>query len=115
MNEFFKLLADETRLRCLVLLATHQELCVCELSYALQLPQSKISRHLSIMRLHKIILQRRVEQWIFYSMNPVLPQWQTQIIQLCVNETKNQLEQDNQRLQDMENRPYCRVVEGNCV
>ena len=44
----FKALSDATRLRCIVLLATNGELCVCELAYALELQQPKISHHLGM-------------------------------------------------------------------
>ncbi|HFD79984.1 MAG TPA: ArsR family transcriptional regulator, partial [Gammaproteobacteria bacterium] len=38
---FFKALADQTRLRCLVLLQQEGELCVCELTHALGMIQPK--------------------------------------------------------------------------
>lgn len=44
----FAALADPIRLRCLALIAARQELCVCELVGALELPQPKVSRHLAI-------------------------------------------------------------------
>lgn len=69
MNDFFKVLADETRLRCLALIYENHELCVCELIHALELPQSKISRHLSLIKLNKLIIDRREGQWVLYSTN----------------------------------------------
>ena len=42
----FKACSDETRLRLLFLLS-ERELCVCELVLILDMPQGKISRHLS--------------------------------------------------------------------
>ena len=44
---FFKALADETRLKSLLLILQEQELCVCELVAALADSQPKISRHLA--------------------------------------------------------------------
>jgi len=55
---FFRALADETRLRCVVLIQQHGELCVCELSYALNLAQPKISRHLTTLKAAKILQYR---------------------------------------------------------
>lgn len=52
--EFFKLVADDTRLRCLLLLVQEGELCVCELMTALNESQPKISRHLALLRDAKI-------------------------------------------------------------
>ncbi|MEK8019379.1 MAG: metalloregulator ArsR/SmtB family transcription factor, partial [Candidatus Parabeggiatoa sp.] len=44
-ENFFRALADETRLRCVVLIQQMGELCVCELTSGLGLSQPKISRH----------------------------------------------------------------------
>jgi ArsR family transcriptional regulator len=54
MNDFFNVLSDETRLRCLALICKNKVLCVCELEYALNLGQSKISRHLNILKVYHI-------------------------------------------------------------
>ncbi|MDH4223684.1 MAG: metalloregulator ArsR/SmtB family transcription factor, partial [candidate division Zixibacteria bacterium] len=62
-----KALGDETRLRILKLLM-NRELCVCELEAALNLPQSKISRHLMVLRSNGLVNDRRKGQWIFYSL-----------------------------------------------
>ena len=42
--DFYKCLADATRLRCLLLIHEEQELCVCELTAALDEIQPKVSR-----------------------------------------------------------------------
>ena len=73
--EFFKLLADETRLFSLLLIVQEGELCVCELTSALGESQSKISRHLAMLRSAKVLLDRRQGQWVFYRLNPELPKW----------------------------------------
>lgn len=80
MNEFFKVLADETRLRCLALIYENNELCVCELIHALELPQSKISRHLSLIKLNNLIVDRREGQWGFYSPCPNVSKFKKNII-----------------------------------
>ncbi len=107
MNDFFKVLADETRLRCLLLIFEHRELCVCELIYALNLPQSKISRHLSIIRLNGLINQRREGQWIFYAISSNLPSFQNKIIKMSFEQLKNTqpFKKDAERLSKMINRP----------
>ena len=46
-DSFFRMLANSTRLRCLMLMQAEGELCVCELTHALNLSQPKISRHLA--------------------------------------------------------------------
>ena len=40
--QFYKCLADETRLRCLLLIAQEEELCVCELTQAINEIQPKV-------------------------------------------------------------------------
>jgi ArsR family transcriptional regulator len=64
----FKALADETRLRILVLLLDG-ELCVCELIAALELPQSTISRHLAYLKNAGWLEDRRHGVWMYYRLN----------------------------------------------
>lgn len=63
------LLADETRLKIMALL-TKGEVCVCEIVDALQLPQSLVSHHLSVLRSHGLVRDRRDHRdgrWIYYA------------------------------------------------
>lgn len=73
--DFFKLLADKTRLQALLLIAAEDELCVCELMAALGQSQPKISRHLAMLRKAGLLLDRRQGQWVFYRLSPDLPVW----------------------------------------
>ncbi len=66
--QIFKALADETRLRILVLLLDG-ELCVCELMAALELPQSTVSRHLSYLKNSGWLEDRRAGVWIYYCLD----------------------------------------------
>ena len=68
MKEITQLLsavADPIRLRLLRLLH-RQELCVCELMEAVQLPQYKVSRHLRQMRQVGLVVARRSGRWMHY-------------------------------------------------
>uniref|UniRef100_UPI0034DEC0D5 ArsR/SmtB family transcription factor n=1 Tax=Candidatus Thiodubiliella endoseptemdiera TaxID=2738886 RepID=UPI0034DEC0D5 len=107
MNEFFNVLSDETRLRCITLVCENKELCVCELEYALKLPQSKISRHLSILRLNGLIRKRRCGKWVLYSIHPDLADFQKKIIKFVTTEARAQVlyKSDLHRLSVMKNRP----------
>ena len=67
IDRMFKAFADETRLRILHLL-TRGELCVCDLTSVLRLPQSKISRHLAYLRRSGLVLGRRDGLWKYYSL-----------------------------------------------
>jgi len=79
-SDFFYLLSDETRLRCLLLLKAKGELCVCDLTAALKLTQPKISRHLAILKKFKIVSDRRKGTWIYYRIHPTLSKWAIQVI-----------------------------------
>ena len=91
--QFFKALADETRLLLLMLIEQKQELCVCELTLALALSQPKISRHLALLREHEIIQARRQGKWVYYRLHETLPAWQLEAIQgascVCAEQLKN--------------------------
>jgi len=65
--QYFKALADETRLRILALLLNSGELCVCDITATLQLPQSTVSRHLSYLKNAGWVNDRREGVWIFYT------------------------------------------------
>jgi len=106
-RQFFHLLSDDTRLRCLLLLHQEGELCVCELVHALDVIQPKISRHLATLRDTGIVIDRRQGQWIYYQLNPDLPDWVRQILETTAVETENQepFINDQAALADMPNRP----------
>lgn len=63
----FQSLDDETRLRILALLLEEDELCVCDLVAVLQLPQSTVSRQLSLLKSAGWLKDRREGVWILYS------------------------------------------------
>ena len=80
IDDFFYLLSDETRLRCLLLLVAKGELCVCDLTTILKIIQPKISRHLAILKKFKVVSDRRSGVWIYYRVHPNLPQWIQKIL-----------------------------------
>lgn len=65
----FQSLADETRLRLLLLLHTGTEYCVCDLMHALDMPQSTVSRHLAHLKRHGWLQDRRGGVWMYYSLH----------------------------------------------
>jgi ArsR family transcriptional regulator len=74
-EKLFSALAHPTRLRCLILLLRQGELCVCELTLAMDAAQPNISRHLGQLRQAALVLDRREGLWIHYCINPDLPRW----------------------------------------
>ena len=67
--QIFKALSDETRLRIITLLLGGEELCVCDIMAALDLPQSTVSRHLSYLRNTGLVDDRRQGIWMYYRIN----------------------------------------------
>ncbi|MFY0732309.1 metalloregulator ArsR/SmtB family transcription factor [Pseudomonas sp. NFX15] len=103
--EVFKSLADETRARATLLIAHLGELCVCELMCALNDSQPKISRHLAQLRSNGLLLDRRQGQWVYYRLNPGLPAWVHEILQVTTQANARWLHDNVSRLQDMDARP----------
>lgn len=110
-HQFFKLLSDETRVRCLLMIAREQRVCVGELTQALNESQPKISRHLALLRSSGVVVDTRQGQWVFYRLSDQLPGWMKKQIQGLVesNCLKKEYQQDMQRLTEMESRPECCV------
>ena len=103
----FKAMSDETRLRALMLLVAEGELCVCELTYALDIIQPKISRHLAQLRDTGVVVARRQGQWVYYSLAPQLPTWAVKVLQTTAGGVANEplFARDRRALHSMPNRP----------
>lgn len=65
--QFFRTLGDRTRLRIVNLLA-HGPLCVCDIQFILQEPQSSVSRHLAHLRMADLVRDRRDGMRTFYEL-----------------------------------------------
>ncbi len=65
LEQLFKGLADQTRLRILNLLI-HGELCVCEIQYVLGSSQANVSRHLTYLKTSGLVLDRREGVRMYY-------------------------------------------------
>ena len=65
----FKALSDPIRLRLAVLLAVRGETCVCHLAEAIEEPDFKVSRHLSILRSARMVEARREGTWMYYRLS----------------------------------------------
>lgn len=68
LRQLFKAMADDTRLRILHLLTRQEELCVCEIMRALEMPQSTISRHMAYLKNSGWVNDRREAVWVHYSL-----------------------------------------------
>lgn len=109
---FFKLLSDELRLKSLLLIEHSGELCVCELMEALDESQPKVSRHLAQLRRADILVDRRSGQWVYYSLNPALPEWMKQVLKQGLEANSGYIESSLTRLQQMGERPGRSICQG---
>lgn len=64
----FKALGDSNRIRIVKMLEA-RELCVCEVREVLDLSNSTVSKHLSILRDADLILDRKDGKWVNYRLN----------------------------------------------
>ena len=65
LQDFLKLISEETRLRILMLL-NEEPLCVCELEAVLKVSQPKVSRILSKYRDLGLVTDERQGKYIYY-------------------------------------------------
>lgn len=68
LGELINIIASQSRLKILFLL-TKGELCVCKIYDSLNLSQSLVSHHLTILREYNLVNTRREGRWIYYSIN----------------------------------------------
>lgn len=104
---FFKQISDTTRLRILMLLQSEGELCVCELTHALDQSQPKVSRHLALLRDAQMVVARREGIWMHYRIDEALPEWARAVLdesQAGLRETAG-MQTDRKRLSTMSQRP----------
>ncbi len=66
-------LAEPTRLNALRILADGGEHCVCELMDRLGATQSRMSRHMGVLKAAGLLIDRRDAQWVRFRLNPDLP------------------------------------------
>jgi ArsR family transcriptional regulator len=65
-------LNDETRVLILRFLDTHGALCVCDLQASLEMIQSRLSRHLKILKEGGFLRVERQGTWAYYSVRSPL-------------------------------------------
>ena len=101
----FDALADATRRRILALLVQQGELCVCELTAALNDIQPKISRHLGVLKDAELVIPRREGTWMFYRLAEPLPGWVATLLATLATGAVPELKADSRRLKAMADRP----------
>jgi ArsR family transcriptional regulator len=106
----FKCLGDETRLMLTLLILREGELCVCELTHALDQSQPKVSRHLAQLRQCGLLSDRREGQWVYYGLDSELPDWVTTTLKAAEQGEWIRLAALGGRLAAMGSRPRRREV-----
>ena len=91
MQDILTALSDPTRRAALALLWGEGEHCVCELMARLDASQSRMSRHMKVLREAGLVLDRRDAQWVRYRRNPDLaPELTTVIDAVLAAERKSE-------------------------
>jgi ArsR family transcriptional regulator len=70
--EIIASLAEPTRLAAVRLLWDGEEHCVCELMKKINASQSRMSRHMGVLKAAGLVVDRRDAQWVRYRRNPAL-------------------------------------------
>ena len=107
--QLFQSLDDETRLRILALLLEEDELCVCDIVAVLQLPQSTVSRQLSLLKAAGWLKDRREGVWILYSITRSLGPIQQFLLPVLRNflPSSEAAREDRERLGNLSKENRC--------
>ena len=73
-------LNDETRIKLLRFIDLHGSVCVCELESAFGMIQSRISRHLKILKDAGFLRVERKGRWAYYSIRSPLDRFRQNIL-----------------------------------
>jgi ArsR family transcriptional regulator len=109
LEQYFKGLADVTRLRVLNLLL-HGELCGCDIRYVLEMSQPNVSRHLTYLKNCGLVLDRRDGPRIFYR----LAEARSGTTQ-CLFDCLQQVFKGEQLLQQDTNKLRVSIQAGSCT
>ena len=106
-DDFYSALSHPMRLRAVILIKQMDELCVCELTHALDLAQPVISRHLAQLKEAGLLLARKQGLWVYYRINDALPGWAHDVIQTTQDgiADSSPYHDDKQALCTMSDRP----------
>ena len=74
-------LNDETRLKILNFINHHEEVCVCDIENAFGMIQSRISRHLKILKEAGFLKVDRRGRWAYYSVRSPLDMFRQSILE----------------------------------
>lgn len=84
IEEALRCLNNQTRLRCLLLLAESEEVCVCEFVDALGITQPTASKALAALKNAGFLSDRRDANWNYYSLARHMPEWQRDLLNAAI-------------------------------
>lgn len=73
-------LNDETRIKLLKFININGECCVCDLENSFEMIQSRLSRHLKILKEAGFLKVKRDGRWAYYSIRTPLDQFRQECI-----------------------------------
>lgn len=84
VQQILSALSEPTRLAAVRLVWDGSEHCVCELMERLGATQSRMSRHMAVLKAAGLVVDRRDAQWVRYRRNPDLPQGAARVVDAVV-------------------------------
>jgi len=81
ISNLLSALSEPTRLRALQIVWDGQEHCVCELMDRLDVTQSRMSRHMTRLKMAGLLTDRRDAQWVRYRRNEDVPAAWAEIVE----------------------------------
>ncbi len=115
LEQIFKALADENRLRIINLLF-HGEFCVCELEVFLGLSQSNLSRHLGKLKTSGMITAQKDGQWVHYMISEEFEKENPKLFEYLQAKLKKDqiLKKDIERMENYrKSKLTCSVIREN--
>lgn len=85
-------LSEPVRLGAMQIIWVDGEHCVCELMEKLNATQSRMSRHMSVLKAAGLVVDRRDAQWVRYRRNPDLPKRIARIVDAAITASESEEE-----------------------
>lgn len=89
MVDIFKALGDNTRFKIIFAL-WHEELCVCDIALAVDMPVAAVSYHLRYLRSLRLVKFKKRGKMVFYSLDDTHIE---QLVQLALDHSREELQQ----------------------
>ncbi len=88
LEEFLKTIGalyDPTRVQLLKFIHMHKAVCVCDLENSFGMLQSRLSRHLKILKEAKFLQVKKEKKWSYYSIKNPLDDFRANLLQEIIS------------------------------